>query len=295
MYTDILGKTRLKLGLHIHTNESDGRLSPQEVAGVYKAAGFDAIAITDHWKVWPEGEIDGLRVLSGCEYNVGGNDTVEGVFHMVGIGMSSDPCIDRAASAQDVIDQVEKAGGITVLAHPAWSLNTTEQARALSGVAATEIYNTVSGLYANNRPYSGEFVDLCANAGVVYPLLATDDAHACRGEETVSYIMLDVSDGRTDTPSILEKIKAGAFFATQGPEVHISYDGEKVRVQCTPAARISFFSACSWHRERNAYGEGITCAEYTPRDFEGWIRAEVTDAQGRCAWSNIVDLHKITA
>lgn len=292
MYTDILGKKRMKLGLHIHTTQSDGRVSPEEMAVIYKNAGYDAVAITDHWKVGLEREIEGLRILSGCEFNIGGNDTATGVYHLVGLGMERDPGLEKDAEPQEVIDAVEAAGGITVLAHPAWSLNSVEQMKALRGIAATEIYNTVSGMHASNRPYSGEFVDLCANAGFTLPLLATDDAHYYDGDETVAYIMLDVSDGDTSTPAILEKIKNGHFYATMGPEVHISYNGEKVSVDCTPATRISFFSQCSWNRERNAYGDGITHAEYTPAPYEKWIRAEVTDKDGKVAWSNIIPINK---
>ena len=49
---------------------------------------------------------------------------------------------------------------MAVLAHPAWSLNTVQQAEALQGVGATEIYNTVSDVHESSRPYSGDFVDI---------------------------------------------------------------------------------------------------------------------------------------
>ena len=44
MFTDLTGKTRLKIGLHTHTTLSDGHKTPEEAAAVYKAAGYDAIA-----------------------------------------------------------------------------------------------------------------------------------------------------------------------------------------------------------------------------------------------------------
>ena len=94
MFTDLTGKTRLKIGLHTHTTLSDGHKTPEEAAAIYKAAGYDAIAITDHWVYGEGGEIDGLTILSGCEYNVGGVDEGTGVhetYHIVGIGMTRDP------------------------------------------------------------------------------------------------------------------------------------------------------------------------------------------------------------
>ena len=46
MFTDIHGTRRLKLGFHTHTTRSDGKKTPEEVARIYKEAGYDAIALT---------------------------------------------------------------------------------------------------------------------------------------------------------------------------------------------------------------------------------------------------------
>ena len=51
MYIDMFGKTRMKINLHLHTTVTDGQKSPEEAAEIYKNEGYDAIAITDHWKV----------------------------------------------------------------------------------------------------------------------------------------------------------------------------------------------------------------------------------------------------
>lgn len=293
MYTDLMGKKRMKLGLHIHTTLSDGKRTPEEAAQLYREAGYDAIAITDHWRWCPSGEIRGLRIISGAEYNVGGHDTAaSGVFHLLSLGAVEDPQItDKFTPPLEVMDRVGKAGGRIVLAHPAWSLNTVEHFKLVKGAIATEIYNTVSGLHASDRPYSGGIVDLAANAGCIYPLIATDDTHYYDGDECKSYIMLDVTDGKITDADILGKIARGEFYATQGPEVHIRYDADGVvRVNCSPASKISFFSQNSWHADRVQRGDGLTGAEYKPNDFEKWIRVEVTDADGKMAWSNIITL-----
>ena len=38
MVTDMFGRNRLKINLHLHTTESDGCKTPEEAAAVYKAA-----------------------------------------------------------------------------------------------------------------------------------------------------------------------------------------------------------------------------------------------------------------
>lgn len=290
MYTDLLGKKRMKLGLHTHTNLSDGQKSPEQAAEIYRKAGYDLIALTDHWIVSEEKVLSGLRTISGCEYNIGGNDTKKGVFHIVALGLQRDPGLSHDADPQTIIDQITAAGGIAVLAHPAWSLNSVEQVKPLRGFAATEIYNTVSGMFQSDRAYSGAIIDLLANAGVILPLLATDDTHHYEGDEAYAYTMLDVTDGRTDTPSILEKIKNGEFYSTQGPEIHLFRDEEGVRVLCSPVQKISFFSDDSWNANRVMRGEDLTEAVHVPKALSAWVRAEVTDQNGKQAFSNILRL-----
>ena len=200
MIKDMFGNVRYKIGLHIHTTISDGRVSPEESARIYKEAGFDAIAITDHWKYHGEDEISGLKIISGCEYNLGGGDTSDCVMHIVGIGMDYNPEIDmKTATRQSVIDAINNAHGLAVLAHPAWSLNSPRHALELNGFGATEIYNTVSECGQSDRAYSGYFVDLMSNQGVYYPLLATDDTHYYEGDdETKAFIMLKADSLQTN-------------------------------------------------------------------------------------------------
>ena len=144
MLKDKYGNKYYKLALHIHTTLSDGRKTPEEVAREYKADGYDALAITDHW-VYHEGcDIEGLHIIPGCEYNLGVSDTIDGVMHIVGLFMKHAPDLKKGEETREsVTDGIIEAGGIPVLAHPAWSLNTPEDARALPKIHFTEIYNAV--------------------------------------------------------------------------------------------------------------------------------------------------------
>ncbi len=290
MYTDIFGDTRYKVGLHIHTTRSDGKVSPEESAKIYKEAGFDAIAMTDHWIFNGETEIDGLKIFSGCEYNLGASDTSVDVMHIVGVGMESDPHVVREnATRQGVIDAIKEKGGLVILAHPAWSLNSPEHAKELSGIDTVEIFNTVSMVNQSSRPYSGYFIDLLANEGVFYPLIATDDVHYYQGEdETKSYIMVKAASN--SQKDILNAVRNGEFYATQGPEVHIRREGDKIIVDSSECVMIDVLSNSAWAPDKITRGKGITHAEYKIKAWEKWIRAEVCDENGNYAWSNIIIL-----
>lgn len=79
-------------------------------------------------------------------------------------------------------------------------------------------------------------------------------------------------------------IRNAKFYASQGPEVHLFRDGDDFVVRCSPASEIVFFSDSVWS-QRVFVGDGITEARYTPQDHETFIRAEITDKDGKRAWS----------
>ncbi len=287
MIIDKFGNKRFKVGLHIHTTLSDGSVSPEDSARIYKEAGFDAIAITDHWKFGDEQELSGLKILSGCEYNMGASDTSVDVMHIVGVGMKYAPDIKKEDDRQYVIDEINKAGGIAILAHPAWSLNTPEEALCLKGFSAVEIYNSVSDANQSSRPYSGYFVDLIANKGMFLNIAATDDTHYYNGsDETKSYIMVK-AEGLED---IFEAIKNGDYYASQGPEVHVRREGDKLICDCSECVKIDFLSNAAWGPDRITRGKDLTHAEYQIKPFDKWARVEVLDENGNYAWSNIIKM-----
>lgn len=295
MYVDMLGKTRIKLGLHTHTTLSDGRATPEEAARIYRDAGYDAIAITDHWKYGEECEIEGLRILSGCEYDIGGNDGSHAV-HIVGVGMTSDPQIPADwknmqktafSKAAEVIKRIKLFNGLAIVAHPAWSLNTPEQIMTLGDFDASEIYNAVSECGMSDRAYSDVVLDQLATAGRLTNLVAADDTHYYEGDACRGWVMVESNEA--DTQSILRAIRAGKFYATQGPEVHIEKIApDKVRVVCSPVSKIAFQGNTTWASGRIIREDGLVKAEYTKYPTDRFVRAEVTDANGNKAWTNYV-------
>ncbi len=288
MQIDLFGKKRFKVNLHMHTSLSDGELSAVDAARYYLDHGYDAIALTDHWFFGNGGDLGGMTVLSGGEYNVGGRDAAgEGVFHIVGIGMSRAPSVTKSMSAQEVINRVRAAGGLVILAHPAWSLNTPEEILRFSGVDATEIYNSVSGYYHSRRPDSSLIVDMLACRGCFFPLIAADDTHYYGKEACLSYIMVEAEDN--SARSLLPAIRRGAFYATQGPEIHLLREGDGFTVRCSPVSQIVFFSNMTW-APRVFEGEALTEAHYVPLGGERYLRVEARDADGRRCWTNCMIL-----
>lgn len=94
--------TRATVDLHVHTTASDGNLSPTEVVRAAKAAGLEAIAITDHDTVaglaeaLDAGRREGLDILTGVELSA---DLPGSTMHILGYEIdTADPALLEALS-----------------------------------------------------------------------------------------------------------------------------------------------------------------------------------------------------
>lgn len=283
MYTDAKGKKWFKGNLHTHTTVSDGKRSPEEVVALYRENGYDFLALTDHWKLSRTEMQENILLLSGCEYNFN-MYARDGIYHIVGIGMKQDPAPERDGTAQQCVNTIHAAGGYVILAHPAWSLNTPAQIKALSGIDAAEIYNSVSGLPRNCRPYSGAVLDMLAVEGYCLPLVASDDTHFyIEADMCRSYTMVQADECTPE--AILAALRAGKFYATQGPRIEVETEGRILRVRTTPAQSVVCYTDTAWETHRAEVGDGITEAEFTMGSAVSVARIEVTDAEGNTAWS----------
>ena len=286
MFTDMFGNKRYKINFHTHTTVSDGRVSPEESAKVYHQAGYDAIAITDHWVFSAGGTTENLPILSGCEYNFGTDPANDPVYHILAILPDRDPEVERTDSPQVCIDKIIRAGGIPVLAHPAWSLNDPEKVMKLTGIEFTEIHNTVSGKHASNRPYSGAFVDLMACRGTYFGLLATDDTHYYDGDEATASIMI-MADSLC--PEDLRRaLKAGNYYATTGPELHAFVRDGIIEIYCSPCVTVDVFTNACWAKDHHNEGENLTHVIVPLKETDRFVRVEATDKEGRTAYSTII-------
>ncbi len=270
---------------HTHTTNSDGRVSPEECAAQYRAAGYDFIALTDHWFAGEASECGGMLVLPGAEYDFSFPTQVLHLVCLFPDAKLAAPLV-RGMSHTEVISHVRRAGGVVIAAHPAWSLNTPDLLKSLDGVDIAEVFNTVSGEPFNGpRADAENLLDITAANGKLFCLAAADDAHFYRGDQCVSYIMLQAEE--LTVPAILDALKQGRFYASQGPEFrNIELRGSRLIVETSPVSRITVLSNRAWARERCAAGENLTERTYEIYPDETFVRVRLTDAQGRMAWSS---------
>lgn len=270
---------------HMHTTVSDGRLSPEAAAALYRSQGYDFIVQTDHWKVSPERVDDGLLVMQGVEFDV---YPPRQTAHIIGVGVTRSILdrVGRDSTAQQIVDAVNADGGCAILAHPSWSLNTPEFMCGMNGLAAAEIYNTFSGVPWNaDRADASILLDVTATWGQLLPQVAADDSHHYTGEACRSYTMVQAE--RCDSASIVRALKQGRFYASQGPRfLRVEVLEDRLLLRMSPACRVTFNSNLPWVSGRCRSGVGITEAEYIFQKERGetFVRCEIQDQYGARAW-----------
>src|SRR3989442_6955067 len=82
----------LRCALHAHTTNSDGEMAPDMLVRHYEWAGFDVLAITDHWVRTAEPSTQRLLVIPGSGLNAqaGRPDHVP---HVLALGVDVDPVV----------------------------------------------------------------------------------------------------------------------------------------------------------------------------------------------------------
>jgi hypothetical protein len=185
-------------------------------------------------------------------------------------------------SAQQLVDQAKAAGGEVVLAHPYWCGRTVEQINALDGLLAIEVYNSTCRHIG--KADSSVVWDYVLAAGNLLPAVAVDDVH--RTDDLFGgWTMLRAREATSE--AVMEALRQGAFYASCGPEIlDFGYENGAYFLRCSPVVEISFIGRGAQGRSvRAAPGQTLHEALWTAGPDLPYIRAMVTDAAGRRAWT----------
>jgi histidinol phosphatase-like PHP family hydrolase len=285
--------------IHTHSTLSDGALPLDETVSRYKSVGYDFVSITEHFIEhfkWPIADTrhlrgDGFTTLIGAELHAPVTSAGE-LWHIVAVGLPLDfaPAA-KSETGPQLAQRAKDAGAFVVTAHPAWSRYTIEDGRALSFAHAVEIYN--HGCAIENDLGDGFYLlDQLLNEGHRLNAVATDDAHF----RTFDHFggMVHVKAERNEPESLLAALKAGQFYASQGPKIHdIRMEGSFIEIDSSPVDSITVL--CGNSRSCVKFGRAISHARFDLKTLERgwlmekkspWIRVAVIDQSGKRAWSN---------
>ena len=283
-----------KGNLHTHSTRSDGRKSPQEVCRLYAQAGYDFIALTDHFLEQYSYPITDTRpfrsaeftTILGAELHTGAIENGS-VWHIVAAGLPTDfaPPAAEESGAQ-IAARAMQAGAFVGIAHPHWYTLTEADIQALGPAHAVEIYNGVAA-DANDRPESWYILDILLDRRQRYFAYAADDAHFTPSRHDFRRGWVHVKAEELSPDALLDALKSGAFYSSTGPQI---YDiapgpGKQLTVHCSPAERIFLTGVGS--ASQPAWGNGLTSAEFDLSEWDShYCRVTVRDRRGGRAWSN---------
>ena len=280
----------LRGNTHTHTTESDGQWSPERVGAEYGGLGYDFVFVTDHRKrTVPPPRAEGAALLiPGEEADMDGNDCS---FHVVILGAPRSLHSRDYPSVDDLIRAANEVNALVIMAHPYWLGTRSVVYQQLLPFLGVEVHNTVCDDIgkANSAVHWDELLD----AGRRVYGFAVDDFHSPDKGIAGGWVMVKARENSES--AILDSLRAGLFYSTQGPEIHSIAVGEDgIRVECSPVKRINFIAnRFNGRVVRAAEGESLTTAEWASR---GWlipvtyVRIECIDAAGRTAWSNPIYL-----
>lgn len=276
----------LKGNLHTHTTNSDGRLSPRDIALAYRDAGYDVLAITDHSRFTDPAAVEdaGLIAIPGMECH-GGTNLAGETHHIVALGIDR-PVNPRAEDgAQRIVDQVLQAGGQAMMAHPYWHGCTSEDLLAVEGWFAIEVYNHVCQSYIA-KGESSEVLDQVLARGRRALCTAVDDTHRMGPDAFGGWVMLRAAERTPE--AVMEALVTGRYYSSSGPQIHsVERSGTIVRVRCSPARTIALVGQGASGQACHApAGELIEEAEFDLGRITRYARVLVRDEQGRGAWGN---------
>jgi len=279
--------------LHTHSNNSDGRLSPEAVCQLYREAGYDFLSITDHFMKRYEFPLtdtqpyqsEGFVTLVGAELHAG--ETEFGSFwHILAVGLPPDfQQTPSNETGPELAQRAVRAGAFVAVAHPAWYSLTENDVHSLGDVHAIEVFNGTSHDH-NDRAESWHMAHIMLSRGKRYSLCATDDAHfhPYRLDACVGWVWVKAES--LDADSILDALKLGHYYSSTGPEIYdIKVAGSMLYVRCSPVERVFITGIGS--RSEYVQGAHIRDAAIDLSQFDSpYGVVTVRDRLGKKAWSN---------
>lgn len=291
----------LRCALHTHTTRSDGELAPKHLARHYGRAGYDVLAITDHWRITDTRSSERPLVIPSVELNCILPGARDG--HVLGFGVVAredelHALAKEHADLETTADWIEAHGGISYLAHPYWTGVTPGTLELPRNVIGIEVYNAGCELEVG-RGLSAVHWDELLESGRLCPAIATDDSHHPGFDSDLAWTWVRAAECSPD--AVLDSLATGAFYSSTGPRIEdLRLDGDSIDVRCSPCRSVTLVSGRATGAAVNVgrlgyrhAGRELSCenglvvhARLDVPPPARHVRIEITDTEGRKAWGN---------
>jgi hypothetical protein len=288
--------------LHTHSDLSDGQVSLDDAVETYRRNGYDFVAITEHFIPefdFPVADTRKFRTsefttLLGAELHAPALQNGE-YWHIVSVGLPIDFSPTQAhETGPTLADRAAETGAFVGIAHPAWYGLTVEDVNSITSAHAVEIFN--QGCAADSdRGESWHITDLALTEGQQLTAFGADDAHFRDSHPDVFGAWTMVKAPELEPDALLESLKAGHYYSTQGPLIHdiaFNSDQSEVEIRTSPVKSMMLIGPKSRYIAK--HGAGLTSHRFPLDKFpDGYLRVTVIDESGKRGWSNPIWLDSL--
>ena len=205
----------LRCQLHAHTTNSDGEATTDGLVEHYARAGYDVLAITDHWHVTPFSH-ERLVSLPSAELSATVAGGLEADVLAYGIDVVPDPA-EPFPTIAEAADWIVARGGVAFLAHPYWSGLGAEHYLSAPRLAGIEVFNGSSERAQGNGLASVHWDDILHRGGRCLGI-ATDDSHYPGQDSRIAWT--NVRAAERTAAAVRAALASGAFYGSSGAEIH---------------------------------------------------------------------------
>ena len=307
----------LKCALHTHSTGSDGTLSPGHLVQAYEEAGFDVVAITDHWRLTEVPSTERVLTIPSAELGwdianpryprQSAEFLVYGIDHLPeDPGGNRDNWYTNEDENYEVRTFADLTAGsawaatmdaVVYVAHPYWTQLSVDDLAAQEGFVGLEVFNGASELECGRGDSSVWWDELLGRGRPTFGI-ATDDQHYPLYELATGWTMVRSVD--RSPSAVLNALRHGHSYFSHGPTIeHVTVDDDTITVASSPARSVVLQSeeelgiAVTAGRDGRRQGEvldtdgsGLLTTVRFEKPPSRYRRVTVVDSEGRRAWSN---------
>jgi len=288
---------------HTHTLNSDGDSSPEDVVRWYREHGYQFVVVTDHELVTPVAGLNAVFAAEGKFLIISGQE-VTGQFnttpvHVSGLGLRSALLPRTGVSRLDVLQKniaaIREVFALPQINHPnfGWALKGADLA-TVEGTALLEIWNghpQVNNLGGGDVPSVEAMWDEALTAGRRLFAVAADDAHHFKRLDDPAaaapnrgWVVVRSRDLTQN--AILDGMRRGDFYASTGVTLSdVQASATQLRVVIAAAGTAKYRVQFIGTGGRVLAETTEATAQYTFKGNEQYVRARITDSNGKMAWT----------
>jgi len=210
----------MRIDLHIHTAplSACSYIDPHELVQEAQRLKLDGICLTEHQVLWDPAEVDrlaleaGIKIFRGNEFTTNQGDVL--IF-----GFYED--IKELMIIQELREQVQKAGGFMIAAHPFRGFKTFgigQLQMTVEQASQRKVFEFVDAVEIGNGKLSEDENDMARKVAQKLGLSGTGGSDAHRIDEIATWVTAFEKDIQ-DESQLVEELHAGRFKAKKNLEV----------------------------------------------------------------------------